>query len=107
MQRLSTAIAVTVLTAWFVVSPAVAFEAGGVKIKGNVEQKVDTRTAINVALGARSPAGQSIGVIHGSTEIGGNVTQTVSTRTAINVALGARSKVCQEIGTIGDNPACK
>ncbi len=107
MQRLLNAIAVTALTTWFVVSPAVAFEAGGVKIKGNVEQKVDTGTALNVALGARSQAGQSIGTIHGSTEIGGNVKQTVKTGTALNVALGARSKACQEIGTIGDNPACK
>jgi hypothetical protein len=107
MPRLFTTLATTALTSWLIVSPALAFEPGGVQIKGNVEQNTTVRTAINAAVGARSQAGQSLGVIHGGVEIGGNVKQTVTARTAINAAVGARSKACQEIGSIGDNPACK
>lgn len=108
MSHLITTITSTaLLTSWLLVSPVLAFEAGGVQIKGNVEQNVTGRTVTNFAGGTRAHAGQSIGAIHGGTEIGGSVKQNVTVRTATNFAGGTRSKACQEIGSIGDNPACK
>lgn len=63
MKRIASIATTAALMAGLLASPALALEAGGVKIKGNVEGNVNVRTAINAALGARSKACQSIGSI--------------------------------------------
>ena len=106
MKLVQTAVALTALT-WLTVTPVLAFQPGGVQIKGNIEQSVSANTMLNVAAGVGSKAGQSIATIHSGTEISGNVKQSVNAKTILNVAAGVKSMACQEIATIGDNPACK
>lgn len=106
MKLVQTAVALTALT-WLTVTPVLAFQPGGVQIKGNVEQSVNANTVLNVAAGAGSKAGQSIATVHNGAELGGNVKQSVNAKTILNVAAGAGSSGCQHIATIGDNPVCK
>jgi hypothetical protein len=63
MRLVQTAVALTALT-WLAVTPAIALELGGAKIRGNAEQTVTARTVLNVAAGSRSKAGQSIATVH-------------------------------------------
>jgi len=79
MRLVQTAVALTALT-WLAVTPAIALELGGAKIRGNAEQTVTARTVLNVAAGARESWAEHA-TVHNGAEIRGNLKQTVAART--------------------------
>lgn len=62
MNLVQTAVALTALTL-LTVTPVLAFQPGGVQIKGNNKQTVTARTVTNVAAGAKTIACQEIATI--------------------------------------------
>lgn len=106
MTLAKTAVAVIALT-WLLTTPVLAFQTGGVQVKGNVNQSVTADTMLNMAIGADAKAGQSVATIHNGAEIGGNVSQSVHAKHLINLSIGKGTVACQQIGTIGNNPACR
>lgn len=107
MQSITKSLAALTLLVGLATTPAMAFETGGAKIKGKVEQSVQVDNAINAAIGNKSKAGLSAASVHSGSEVGGDVKQTVKAKNLINAAIGNETQACMSLASIGDSAACR